>query len=185
MTVTPQNEPTIPIVADEETAENFESFASSLPESASGFLDAEPIASNGNKDEEGGAFLDGSSGAGMPSSGDYAPPDRKRVNVTKKVRRAMNKFKTRIADVPILWFHQQAKDNPEWELDKEEQELIKDSIETVFDVLDIEVEIQPLSWTLQSVWWVLSYPILAFVFLFLVKKSKTIERATGLDEGNV
>ena len=180
MTVTPQddNQVTPPIIADEEASETFDSFASTLPESASGFLDAGSVTSA--KDEEGGTFLDGSM-AGASETG-YVPPERKRVNVTKKVRRAMNRFRTKIADIPILWFHNQAKENPEWELDKEEQELIKDSIETVFEVLDIEVEIQPLSWTLQSVWWVLSDPILAFTFLFLVKKSKTIERATGLDD---
>lgn len=178
--ITPKDEPIQPtIIEDETTTESFDSFAATLPESASGFLDAEPSASRSVEGEEGGTLLDG---GGLGTSGDYVPPERKRVNVTKKVRRAMNRFKTKVADVPILWFHQQAKNNPEWELDKEEQELIKDSIETVFEVLDIEVEIQPLSWTLQSVWWVLSYPILAFVFLFLVKKSKTIERETGIDE---
>jgi hypothetical protein len=182
MTVTPQdnnNQVMPPIIEDQDTAETFDSFAATLPESASGFLDAEPNASHGDRGEEGGTFLDSTAG---PSGADYVPPERKRVNVTKKVRRAMNRFKTKVADIPILWFHSQAKANPEWELDKEEQELIKDSIETVFDVLDIEVEIQPLSWTLQSVWWVLSYPILAFVFLFLVKKSKTIDRATGIED---
>jgi hypothetical protein len=150
--------------------QSFLDYAATMPETAGGFLDAaEPSPSHtasGDADDNG--FL-GTAGSGEPV------PVRKRVNVTKKVRRAMNRFKTKISDVPILWFHQQAKSHPEWELDDDEKELIKDSVETVFDVLDIEVEIQPLSWTLTSIWWVLSYPLLAFVFLFLTKKSLTMQ----------
>jgi hypothetical protein len=88
----------------------------------------------------------------------------------------MNRLKTKTANVPIMWFHAQAKEHPEWELDADERDMLKDAVETVFEVLDIEIEIEPLSWTLTSVWWVISYPILAFVFLFLTKKSLTMDK---------
>lgn len=178
MTVSPvpENEPlTLPV---DDGAETFNSFASTLPETAQGFLDVPPSPVTESVEDAvgGGDFL------GAAGTTETLPPERKRVNVTKKVRKAMNRFKTKVADVPILWFHQQAKVHPEWELDADERDLLKDAIETVFDVLDIEIEIQPLSWTLTSVWWVLSYPVLAFVYLFLVKKSMTMEHPE--DENN-
>jgi len=171
VTISSVPDPSIPTPDDEQGDAGFLEFAATMPETAEGFLDAgaspsdQPNAS-GVPVEEGGE----------PAAGGYAPPERKRVNVTKKVRRAMNKFKTKVADVPIMWFHTQAKRRPEWELDKDEQELLKDAVDTVFEVLDIEIEIEPLSWTLTSVWWVISYPILAFVFLFLTKKSLTMDK---------
>lgn len=158
-----------PTPSTTEPTTDFDAFAATMPETAQGFLDAAlpPSASVG--DEPGDGFLD------APPLSEPAEPGRKRVNITKKMRKAMNRFKTKIADIPIMWFHTQAKANPEWELDDDEKALITDAIETVFDVLDIEVEIEPLSWTLTSVWWVISYPVLAFVFLFLTKKSLIME----------
>lgn len=169
------NEPTPD--QNDKTSE-FEAMVDSMPETAQGFLDAALPPSNSVEDvtiAEGDGFIDASSGEPVAAS-------RKRVNVTKKVQRAMKRLKTKVANVPIMWFHVQAKNNPEWELDEEEQGLIKDAIDTVFDVLDIEIEIEPLSWTLTSVWWAISYPILAFVLLFLTKKSQTMESAQHPDQ---
>jgi len=147
---------------------SFEELASSMPETAQGFLaDALPP-SNDSQTGEGSLLA-------TTGTGDEPTP-AKRVNVSKKMQKAMKKFKSKVADVPIMWFHQQAKQNPEWELDDDERELLTDAIETVFEVLDIEVEIQPLSWKLTSIYWVISYPILAFVFLFLTKKSVTMQK---------
>lgn len=94
----------------------------------------------------------------------------------------MDRLKKKTANLPILWFHNQAKLNPEWELDKEEKELITDAIETVFDVLDIGIEIEPLSITLTSIWWVISYPLVAFGFLFMSKKSLIMEKEQQDDD---
>lgn len=152
--------------------ETFESFAETMPESATGFLDdaiAPPSASSSQADANDGTTL-------LEAAASSQTSERKRVNVTKKVRRAMNRLKTKTANVPIMWFHAQAKEHPEWELDADERDMLKDAVETVFEVLDIEIEIEPLSWTLTSVWWVISYPILAFVFLFLTKKSLTMDK---------
>lgn len=155
------------------SATEFDDFAATMPETAQGFLDATLPPEPTNSVEDG---LTGGDGFLDASSGEPVTPARKRVNVTKKMRKAMNRLKTRVANIPIMWFHTQAKQNPEWELDAEEQAMMTDAIETVFDVLDIEVEIEPLSWTLTSVWWVVSYPLLAFVFLFLTKKSVIMDK---------
>ena len=42
-------------------------------------------------------------------------------------------------------------------------------------MLDIDFEIEPLSISLTSIWWVISYPVLAFAFLFLTKKAVVME----------
>jgi hypothetical protein len=165
-----------PVIATEDDGQMFEQFAATLPETAQGFLDAALPQSAPDSVEDAG-MLDGSS---LPVD-DLSNP-RKRVNVSKKIRKAMNKFKGKVANVPIMWFHAQAKDHPEWELDKDEQELLTDSIDTVFEVLDVQFEIEPLSWTLTSIWWVISYPLLAFTFLFLTKKSMTMEKDKQTEE---
>jgi hypothetical protein len=162
----PDNTPILGSITDDQT-ETFESYAAQLPETAQGFLDD---AVRTSPENVGAPLVDA-----LNPETDASTTLRKRVNVTKKVRKAMNRFKSKLADIPIMWFHTQAKGNAAWELDDEERELIKDSVDTVFDVLDVEVEIEPLSWTLTSVWWVISYPILAFAFLFLTKKSMVIE----------
>lgn len=158
----------------EDDAPTFESYAATMPETASGFLDAAlpQVTTDSVEDDR---------YPGALTSSD-APAPRKSVNVSKKVRKAMNKFKGKVADVPIMWFHTQAKDDLAWELDADEKELITDSIETVFDVLDISFEIEPLSYTLTSIWWVISYPLLAFTFLFLTKKSLTVEKDKQAEE---
>jgi hypothetical protein len=167
-----------PIIPSEDDGQTFDQFAATLPETAQGFLDAAlPSPEPSGVEDVGPSMLDGSS-----ISGDDLSAPRKRVNVSKKIRKAMNKFKGKVANVPIMWFHAQAKDHPEWELDKDEQELLTDSIDTVFEVLDVQFEIEPLSWTLTSIWWVISYPLLAFTFLFLTKKSMTMEKEKQTEE---
>lgn len=147
---------------------DFESYAATMPETASGFLEtpSEPAATTTQE----GSFFDT-----VDTGDEYTPPSRRRVNVTKKVRRAMNRMKGKLSNIPIMYFHNQAKLNPEWELDDEEKELITDAVDTVFDVLDIEFEIEPLSWTLTSIYWVLGYPVIAFLFLLFQKKAKVME----------
>lgn len=168
ITSLPDDQPITPPLVDD-AEQTFESFAATMPETASGFLDC-PVVVTPSPIEDAG-FMDTS------SAGDVSAP-RKSVNVSKKIRKAMNKFKGKVANVPIMWFHAQAvaNDQPAWELDKDEQELITDSIDTVFEVLDVNFEIEPLSWTLTSIWWVISYPLLAFTFLFLTKKSLLMEK---------
>lgn len=152
---------------------SFEEMAASMPETAQGFLDAvlpPSVPTTGVGDAGGGDddFLGDAT--------DAPPRPRKRVDVTKKMRKAMNRLKGKVSNVPIMWFHTQAKEHPEWELDDDEKDLLKDAIDTVFEVLDIEVEIEPLSLVLTSIWWVVSYPVLAFLFLFLTKKSLTTDK---------
>jgi hypothetical protein len=162
-----------PVVVEQvsDEVQSFEDMAASMPETAQGFLEsaAEPTQPQATSE---GSLLD-------EVSSDYEPPRKKTVQMSRKMKRMMDKFKAKAAQLPIMWFHQQARNNPEWELDKEEKELITDSIETVFEVLDINVEIEPLSWTFHSIWWVLSYPLVAFVFLFLTKKALVMEHEQG------
>jgi hypothetical protein len=144
--------------------QTFSELADSMPSTEQGFLDSvTPI----TQSEDAG-------GASSPITD--VPPERKVVKVSKNIKKAMNKFKKKVTEFPIAWFHQQAKGNPEWELDDEEKDLITDAIGTVFELLDIEFAIEPLSVQLTSIWWVIAYPILTFVFLFLTKKSLTMER---------
>lgn len=170
MTITLGPDDNMSTVQPDDGEPTFEQLAAELPDTAQGFLDAALPTVQSSSVEDAG-MLD----AGFPGSDPSSTP-RKRINVSKKIRKAMNKFKDKVAQVPIMWFHTQARNQPEWELDKDEQELLTDAIGTVFEVLDIEFEIEPLSWTLTSVWWVISYPLLAFTFLFLTKKSLTMEK---------
>jgi len=167
----PNNAPQFMPLDDGE--ESFDSFASSMPETAQGFLDDStlpPDVRQGTDATTGGIF---------DASGDAAASDRekrtKRIKMSKKMQKSMDKLKAQTANLPIMWFHQQAVNHPEWELDKEEKDLLTDAIETVFEVLDIEIQIEPVSWTLTSIYWVLSYPIVVFLFLFVSKKAKAQE----------
>jgi hypothetical protein len=148
----------------------FDEYAEQMPETATGFLESVQSTPDAESDEGESIF---ESASGITSD---APPPTKTIKMSRKMKRAMDKLKDKAANLPIMWFHQQAKNNPEWELDDDEKELITDAIGTVFEVLDIEIEIQPLSWTLTSIYWVLGYPIVAFLFLFLTKKSMTMDR---------
>lgn len=144
--------------------QSFLDFGSGLPDRASGFLDSSRTKEGA---EEGLGLL---SGTATPLES-QEEKKTKRIKMSKGMKKSMEKMKKRASELPLLWFHNQAKEHPEWELDDEEKELMTDSIGVVFDVLDIEFQIEPLSWTLTSIYWVLSYPIFAFLFLFLTKKS--------------
>jgi hypothetical protein len=155
---------------------SFNDFASTMPETAQGFI-GEQVPASATDDNGGGvSLLDDTSSSTPGESSSPVDEPRKRVNITKKMKKAMNRLKSKTANVPIMWFHMQAKSNPEWELDEEEKELLQDAVDTVFEVLDIDILIEPLNVTLTSIWWVISYPILAFVFLFLTKKSLTMNK---------
>jgi hypothetical protein len=107
---------------------------------------------------------------------------KKRVKMSKKMQKMMDGLKDQIADIPIMWFHGQAENNPEWELDDKEKDFLRDAFGVVFEVLDIELQIEALSVTLTSIWWVLAYPFVAFSFLFLVKKAKVTETTEPTEE---
>ena len=149
----------------------FDSLAANLPEDASGFLDEPPPPSPAVQETPGDAGIY----AARNEGDEPAPPPRKRKSL-KKLQKALERFEEQIADWPVVWFHQRAKDNPEWELDAKEVEFMKDAISTVFEVLDIGVDIAPLSYTITSVYWVLLYPFAAFFFLFITKKSATMDK---------
>jgi len=170
----------------EDDKASFFEFAETLPETAEGFLSDGASPSGNESILEAGTQVGGSGGVQEQSTTSAPERERKTIELSKKMRKTMNKFKGKAAEFPIMWFHQKAKTRPEWELDKEEEDLLKDSISTVFDILDIEVQIQPLTWTLQSIWWVIGYPILAFIFLFLTKKNASMEKdkADALQQQN-
>lgn len=155
-------------------SQSFEEFGASLPVDANSFLsDATPSASVEHGSGEGVSLLD--SATAQPE-GEVITSKAKRIKLSRKMQKAMDKLKAKTSKLPIMYFHNKAKKNPEWELDDDEKEIIEDAFFTVFEVLDIEIQIEPLNITLQSIWWILSYPMLAFVFLFLTKKSAVIER---------
>jgi hypothetical protein len=146
----------------------FEPYAASVPETAEGFLGAALPAE------------DGGGSPGMTGLGDAAVLGKerrtKRLKMSKKMQKTMDKLKGKASTFPVMWFHSMAKEHPEWELDEDEKDILTDSIETVFEVLDIEIKIEPLAMELTSIWWVLSYPILAFAFLFFSKKSQIVSK---------
>lgn len=150
-------QPSIEFGQDEQT---FENYAATMPSTESGFFDV---------------TLPTVAQPGDPSSVYEAPPERKTIKMSKNMKKAMTKFRKKIAEFPIAWFHQQAKGNPEWELDDDEKDMLTDSIGTVLELLDVEFMIEPLNIQLTSIWWVIAYPILTFVFLFLTKKSLTMD----------
>lgn len=161
--------PEVPV--DDPQEQTFADYAATMPETAQGFVD-QPVLSNIPADEPGLGDL--------PADDDFAAPSpkeqrTKRIKMSKKMQKSMDKLKSKAGKLPVQWFNNKAKERPEWKLDADEEELISDAIETVFDVLDIEIQIEPLSMTLTSIWWVLSYPICAFLFLFLSKKSSAIQ----------
>jgi hypothetical protein len=140
------------------------SFASSLPDDANGFLDV-PLTQTPPD-----SFLSGEPAEALP------PPERKkRLKMSRAMKKTMEGLKEKVADLPIMWFQEQAVEHPEWALSDREQEWLRESINTVFETLDIELEVQPLSVQLTSIWWVLGYPFVTFLFLFLIKKGKTLQ----------
>jgi hypothetical protein len=171
--IVPDNNSITQPTSDDE--QSFEQFAATMPETAQGFL--ESVVSPSTTERESNI---GSSPA--EQLGEPPAPRIKRINMSKKMRKAMDKFKGKAANLPIMWFHNQAKEFPEWELDQDEKDMIEDAVSTVFELLDIEIAIEPLSMTLTSIWWVLGYPPLVFLFLFLSKKSMTMDKQKK-DEG--
>lgn len=161
-----ETKPFIDVSDDEET---FESMAATMPETAQGFLsDASPV--------DPVAFAQsGDDGDGVSADATAPTPQErkaKRIKMSKKMQKSMDKLKAKTAKFPVMWFNGKSKEHPEWALDKDEEDLLTDSIETVFEILDIELQIEPLTMTLTSIWWVLSYPLLAFAFLFFTKQSQ-------------
>lgn len=163
---------TTPVPANEPD-NTFQELAQALPETAEGFLMDVPAVA---PQDDGGSLLDSTlTDSSVDDSEQREQRKGKRIKLSRKMQKSMDKLKSKTAKLPILWFHNQAKNRPEWELDDEEKELITDSIETVFEILDVEIQIEPLTWTLTSIWWVIAYPIMAFGFLFLTKKSLVME----------
>jgi hypothetical protein len=146
------------------------SFAASLPED-SNFLAGDPSPSNAGKDgaEPTGATF-GQSEA--PTASDQREKRTRRIKLSRKMQKSMDKIRGIGSDALVMWFHDQARQQPEWELDEKEEEWLRDSMETVFEVLDIELQVEPITATLTSVWWVIAYPVCAFTYLFFMKKSK-------------
>jgi hypothetical protein len=147
------------------------SFAASLPDDAETFL-ADAALPVSSEDAE-------SAGASFPSEGYGAPTaserKTKRIKISKKMKKSMDKIRGVGSDALVMWFHDQAKEQPEWELDEKEEEWLRDSMETVFEVLDIELQIEPITATLTSIWWVIAYPFCTFAFLFFTKKAKIVK----------
>ncbi len=137
-------------------------FASQLPETAEGFgatpADAGKRAAESDDDER----------------REKAERKRKRVQVSKRMRKTVDKMKANASNFPVLWFNGKASaDHPEWKLNETEEAVLRDSIETVFDLFDIEIEFEPIVAHITSVWWLLCYPALVFTLLFATKKIQT------------
>lgn len=144
-------------------------FGANLPEDASGFLDA-PIAPAAPMVEDGGTgFLAGEAGP------DPIERKAKRVKLSRRMKKSMDKIKGFGGQALVMWFHDQAQEQPEWELSKEEKEWLEDSFEVLFEVLDIDIEVEPLNWKLTSVWWIIAYPFVVFLSLFLTKRAKVAQ----------
>lgn len=159
-----KEEPLLPLVEPED------SFLSQLPDDASTFLAGSSLPPSTGK----GGFM----GADTVLSDIGPTPQeraKKRVKMSKKMQKMMDGFRDQVVDIPLMWFHSQAKDNPEWALDAKEEEFLKDAFGAVFEILDIEIQIDAVNLTLTSVWWVISYPFAAFLFLFLTHKAKVVE----------
>lgn len=157
----------IDLVPDEQPVGS--AFPANVPDNTFDFLGREdatdPAVAIPGNGADGGIF-------GSPSDAADSAPKKKRVAMSRKMKKSMDKLKTKVANIPIMWFHAQASEHPEWELDEDEKDLLTDSIETVFEVLDIGFEIEPISATLTSIWWIVAYPFAAFLFLFFTKKSQ-------------
>lgn len=162
------NEPLIPL--------DTSSFAASLSDNTNEF----PVSTIESPRHDANGTGDG---FGVPDTGpSLVEKQKKRVKMSRKMQKMMDGFRDQVADIPIMWFHNQAKENPEWELDAKEKEVLTDAFAVVFEVLDIEIQIEALSMTLTSIWWVIAYPFVAFTFLFLTKKAAVAEKTQGESE---
>ena len=146
--------------------QSMEDFAATLPDDASqGFAVVPPSNEPANGgDAEAGLPL----GEEQPLSS--AEVKRKRVQMSRKMRNAMNKLKDRIASAPALWFDASAKRHAEWKLDDDEKELINDSVQFALEVLDVNFEIEAVEITLRSIWWVIMYPVSVIGLTFFAHK---------------
>lgn len=147
--------------------ESFMEFSETLPEdAATGFAIAQPspISDSVPGNDEGFGVM---GDVAEPSS----TPGTRRIKMSRKMKKAMDKIKQKVGTFPILWFNAKAAQHPEWALDDEEKEIIKDSLEFVFEILNIEFNIQTLDYTLTSIWWVIAYPIAAIGMIFMIKSS--------------
>lgn len=153
--------------------QSFTEFSETLPEDASlGFAIAQPSPSQSdsvpgseNNNQEGFGMMSGD------SDGAESSPGNKRIKMSRKMKKAMDKIKQKIGTFPILWFKAKELQHPEWALDDEEKAIITDSLEFVFEILNVEFEIQSLDITLTSIWWIIAYPIAAIGMIFMVKSS--------------
>lgn len=144
------------------------SFADILPEEASGFSgDSFPDAPE-TAVPEGGVIMAG---------GDAEPP-RKRVGMSKQMKKGIQKMMKQISEMPGTYFDNMATSNPEWALTKDEKETLSDSVSFVFEILDIGFDIEPVGIKLTSIWWIIAYPFFVFGFIFLNKKQKIDAQAT-------
>jgi hypothetical protein len=141
------------------------SFAEYLPEDAAEFS-GEPAASQAPSPDSAEPFGGDDTGQGA------SPPPRKRVAMSRKMKKSMDKFMRQIAEMPTLYFTNMATSNPEWALDDEEKDMLTDSVSMVFELLDVGFEIEPLNLTFTSIWWIISYPFVVFGYVFLSKKQK-------------
>lgn len=141
--------------------QSFDEFSETLPEDASlGFATMQPSPSpDGSEPGEGFGII----------SGDSEPtPGVKKLKMSRKMKAAMNKIRSKVATYPILWFKTKALQNPEWALDEEEEAIIKDSLEFVFEILNIEFQIETLDIKLTSIYWIIAYPIAAIGMIFMI-----------------
>jgi hypothetical protein len=98
-------------------------------------------------------------------------PSTKRLKMSRKMKKAMEKIKEKVATFPILWFKAKEMQHPEWALDEEEKAIITDSLDFVFEILNVEFEIQTLDIKLTSIWWVIAYPVAAIGMIFAIKSN--------------
>ena len=139
-----------------------QSFADFLPEDATHFSGTIGISDDGTE----AVITDDSATFVEP------PTPKKRVKMSPKMKKAMDRFTKQLADFPALYFHRMAMQNPEWELDESERDMLSDSITMVLETLNIGFEIEPVDLTLKSIWWIVSWPFVVFAYVFLTKKEK-------------
>jgi hypothetical protein len=145
----------------------FDDAVSDLPET--GFSVAP---SHSDTDGDGGD--ESGFGVAGPVTDSPAEIKKRRVKMSKEMRKAMNKLKKNISDYPSMFFDARSKQHPEWQLDKNEKETLRESIEFALEILDIEFEIEAISITLTSIWWIIAYPIAVFGMMFLTHREAVI-----------
>ena len=165
-TVPDDTKPFSPTMDDE-----FTRYAESLPENPSTLLEM-PTQNEPVEDTEETEDTSESVGIFGDVEKEDEPVTPKRRKSLKKLQKTMGRIQGKMSKFPILWFDEKARENPAWKLDDDEKELIEDSVATVFELVEVNVDVEPIVFTLRSVYWVLLYPLFAFCFLFLIKKSK-------------